>query len=54
MHWAEKEILCRKCKTVHMLKTSCEDTQKLMEDGDDAGENEAAISESAVSEVQPL
>ena len=34
-----------------MVKTSFEDAQKSMEDGGDAGENEVAISEPAVSDV---
>ena len=34
-----------------MVKTSCEDAQKSMEDGGDAGENEVAISEPVVSDV---
>ena len=34
-----------------MLKISCEDTQKLMEGGNDAGENVVAISEPVLSDV---
>ena len=45
-------VLCKKWKkTVHMLKISCEDTQKLMEGGNDAGENVVAISEPVLSDV---
>ena len=51
VYWAEKEVLCKKCKSVHMLKISCEDTQKLMEGGNDAGEKVVAISEPVVSDV---
>ena len=51
VYWAEKEVLCKKCKTVHMLKISCEDAQKLMEGGNGADENVVAISEPVVSDV---
>ena len=51
VYWTEKEVLCKKCKTVHMLKISCEDAQKSMEKGNDAGKNVVAISEPVASDV---
>ena len=37
--WGKKEVRCRKCLIVHMLKTSCEDAQR---ERDGVDENEAA------------
>ena len=59
VYWAEKEVFCKRCKTIHMLKISCEDTQKSMEGGNGADENKEAISDTVVSYVaatlnQPL
>ena len=49
LFWAEKVVMCRKCKIAHMLKTSCEDAQKSMESGDSGGENVAANPETVES-----
>ena len=51
VYWVEKQVLCKKCKTVHMLKISCEDAQRSMEGGVVAGENVVAISEPVASDV---
>ena len=37
--WAKKEIVCKKCCNVHMLKFNCQNAQK---DGDRVDENDAA------------